>query len=289
MSAVHPSPTTPRDRVRRLVDTVRWAPAPVWGESSVSTRASRCTWPAACSRGCGRPGDGSTDRDGARPRRLRRCRTSQRHRACLSRSDRQGDGMASSRTTRPAAALASLVPVLLLLAACGSGGDPDQPTTTSTSTPATPTSEAATPTPSVTVTSGRPTAAPAQVVTAGAVAVGAPAQVAGVGNAAVTYTRGGEFAVVGPRWPRARPACRRRCSRVRAGGPRTARVPARSLGRTSWTCSRAATPSSRCGCRARRTLVDPVRELERPPGTTGPQSGTGSTVLRMRTRAPMPR
>ena len=32
MSAVHPSPV-PRDRVRRLVETVRWAPAPVWGES----------------------------------------------------------------------------------------------------------------------------------------------------------------------------------------------------------------------------------------------------------------
>ncbi|WP_456788620.1 chemotaxis protein CheW [Cellulomonas sp. P5_C5] len=33
MSAIHPSPS-PRDRVRRLVDTVRWAPAPVWGESA---------------------------------------------------------------------------------------------------------------------------------------------------------------------------------------------------------------------------------------------------------------
>ena len=33
MSTAHPSPTTPRDRVRRLVDTVRWAPAPIWGES----------------------------------------------------------------------------------------------------------------------------------------------------------------------------------------------------------------------------------------------------------------
>ncbi|GEL96895.1 chemotaxis protein CheW [Cellulomonas terrae] len=33
MSTVHPS-TTSRDRVRRLVETVRWAPAPVWGESS---------------------------------------------------------------------------------------------------------------------------------------------------------------------------------------------------------------------------------------------------------------
>jgi hypothetical protein len=33
MSAVHPSPA-PRDRVRRLIETVRWAPAPVWGESS---------------------------------------------------------------------------------------------------------------------------------------------------------------------------------------------------------------------------------------------------------------
>ena len=33
MSAVHPSPTS-RDRVRRLVETVRWAPAPVWGEST---------------------------------------------------------------------------------------------------------------------------------------------------------------------------------------------------------------------------------------------------------------
>lgn len=33
MSAVHPSPPA-RDRVRRLVDTVRWAPAPVWGEST---------------------------------------------------------------------------------------------------------------------------------------------------------------------------------------------------------------------------------------------------------------
>jgi hypothetical protein len=33
MSAVHPSPT-PRERVRRLVETVRWAPAPIWGESS---------------------------------------------------------------------------------------------------------------------------------------------------------------------------------------------------------------------------------------------------------------
>ena len=33
MSAVHPSPT-PRDRVRRLVETVRWAPAPIWGEST---------------------------------------------------------------------------------------------------------------------------------------------------------------------------------------------------------------------------------------------------------------
>ncbi|KQY24875.1 hypothetical protein ASD16_05180 [Cellulomonas sp. Root485] len=33
MSAVHPSPT-PSDRVKRLVETVRWAPAPVWGEST---------------------------------------------------------------------------------------------------------------------------------------------------------------------------------------------------------------------------------------------------------------
>ena len=33
MSAVLPSPTS-RDRVRHLVDTVRWAPAPVWGEST---------------------------------------------------------------------------------------------------------------------------------------------------------------------------------------------------------------------------------------------------------------
>ena len=33
MSAVHPSPAV-RDRVRHLVGTVRWAPAPVWGESA---------------------------------------------------------------------------------------------------------------------------------------------------------------------------------------------------------------------------------------------------------------
>ena len=33
MSAVHPSPTR-SDRVKRLVETVRWAPAPVWGEST---------------------------------------------------------------------------------------------------------------------------------------------------------------------------------------------------------------------------------------------------------------
>ncbi|WP_456788619.1 hypothetical protein [Cellulomonas sp. P5_C5] len=101
--------------------------------------------------------------------------------------------MASSRTIRPAAAL---VTVLLLVAACGSGGKPEEPTTGPTSAPPTPTSEVATPTPSVTVASGRPTAAPAQLVAAGAVVEGAPAQVSGVGSAAVTYTRGGEFAVV---------------------------------------------------------------------------------------------
>ena len=104
--------------------------------------------------------------------------------------------MASSRTTRPAAALASLVPVLLLVAACGSGGEPDQPTTAAASTAAATPTPSVTPTPTVTVPSGRPTAAPAQVVPAGAVADGAPAQVTGVGSAAVTYTRGGEFAVV---------------------------------------------------------------------------------------------
>jgi hypothetical protein len=32
MSAAHPSPAS-RQSLRRLVDTVRWAPAPVWGES----------------------------------------------------------------------------------------------------------------------------------------------------------------------------------------------------------------------------------------------------------------
>lgn len=31
MSAVHPSPVP---RLRHLVETVRWAPAPVWGESA---------------------------------------------------------------------------------------------------------------------------------------------------------------------------------------------------------------------------------------------------------------
>jgi len=104
--------------------------------------------------------------------------------------------MPSSRTTRPAAALASLVPVLLIVAACGSGGEPDQTTTATASTAAATPTPSVTPTPTVTVPSGRPTAAPAQVVTAGAVADGAPAQVTGVGSAAVTYTRGGEFAVV---------------------------------------------------------------------------------------------
>ena len=33
MAALHPSPV-PRDRVRHLVDTVRWAPAPVWGKTA---------------------------------------------------------------------------------------------------------------------------------------------------------------------------------------------------------------------------------------------------------------
>ena len=102
--------------------------------------------------------------------------------------------MAPSRSTRATVALLALVPVLLLVAACGSGADPDRPTTASTSAP--PTSEAATPTPSVTVASGRPTAAPAQRVAAGAVADGTPAQVTGADSAQVTYTRGGEFAVV---------------------------------------------------------------------------------------------
>ena len=53
MSAVHPSPT-PRDRVRRLVQTVRWAPAPIWGEStgeharfSVYVAGSMLAWAAA--------------------------------------------------------------------------------------------------------------------------------------------------------------------------------------------------------------------------------------------------
>jgi hypothetical protein len=53
MSAVYPSPT-PRERVRRLVDTVRWAPAPVWGGStgehtrfSVYVAGSMLAWAVA--------------------------------------------------------------------------------------------------------------------------------------------------------------------------------------------------------------------------------------------------
>ena len=53
MSAVHPS-LTPRERVRRLVETVRWAPAPIWGEStgehtrfSVYVAGSMLAWAVA--------------------------------------------------------------------------------------------------------------------------------------------------------------------------------------------------------------------------------------------------
>ena len=47
-------PPLSRDRVRRLVDTVRWAPAPVWGESggehtrfSVYLAGSMLAWAVA--------------------------------------------------------------------------------------------------------------------------------------------------------------------------------------------------------------------------------------------------
>ena len=32
MTAIHPTPV-PRERGRRFLETVRWAPAPTWGES----------------------------------------------------------------------------------------------------------------------------------------------------------------------------------------------------------------------------------------------------------------
>ena len=190
--------------------------------------------------------------------------------------------MASSRTTRPAAALASLVPVLLLLAACGSGGDPDQPTTTSTSTPATPTSEAATPTPSVTVTSGRPTAAPAQVVTAGAVAEGAPAQVAGVGSATVTYTRGGEFAVV---IVLDCTACAAGTSPTVLTGPDRMTPYDEGVGPLAGSylmdVFQGSDPEQSVWLQADGPWSIRFESWNDLPGTTGPLSGTGSTVLRM--------
>ncbi|WP_235521152.1 chemotaxis protein CheW [Cellulomonas sp. Leaf395] len=33
MAAIHPSPAS-RDRIRHLAGTIKWAPAPVWGESA---------------------------------------------------------------------------------------------------------------------------------------------------------------------------------------------------------------------------------------------------------------
>lgn len=189
--------------------------------------------------------------------------------------------MASSRTTRSAAALASLV--LLLVAACGSGGGDDRPTTASTSTPPTaPTSAAATPTPSATVASGRPTAAPAQVVTAGAVAEGVPAQAAGVGSAVVTYTRGGEFAVV----------IVLDCAACTAGTlPTVLTGPGRMTpydegvgplaGSYLMDVFEGSAPEQSVWLQADGPWSLRFESWNDLPATTGPQSGTGSTVLRL--------
>lgn len=190
--------------------------------------------------------------------------------------------MASSRTPRSAAAFAALVPVLLLVAACGPGDDPDQPTTATTSAAPPPTSAAATPTPSVTVASGRPTTAPAQVVTAGAVAEGVPAQAAGVGSAEVTYTRGGEFAVV----------IVLDCAACAAGTlPTVLTGPGRMtpydegagplVGSYLMDVFEGSAPEQSVWLQADGPWSLRFESWNDLPATTGPRSGTGSTVLRL--------
>ena len=190
--------------------------------------------------------------------------------------------MASSRTTRSAAALASLVPVLLLVAACGEGGDSDQPTTAATSTPPATTSQAAVPTPSVTVTSERPTAAPAQLVTAGGVADGAPAQAAGVGSAEVTYTRGGEFAVV---IVLDCTACAAGTSPTVLTGPGRMspydEAPGPLAGSYLMDVFEGSEPEQSVWLQAEGPWSIRFESCNDIPGTTGPQSGTGSTVLHL--------
>ncbi|KQY24874.1 hypothetical protein ASD16_05175 [Cellulomonas sp. Root485] len=190
--------------------------------------------------------------------------------------------MAPSRPTRAAAALASLVPVLLLVASCGSGADPDQPTSASTSASPTPTPEAVAPSPSVTVTSELPTAAPAQLVTAGAVAEDAPAQAAGVGSATVTYTRGGEFAVVivldctacaGGMSPTVLTGPGRGTPYGEAAGP--------LAGSYLMDVFQGSDPEQSVWLQADGPWSIRFESWNDLPGTTGPLSGTGSTVLRM--------
>ncbi|NUU16142.1 hypothetical protein HP550_02610 [Cellulomonas humilata] len=187
--------------------------------------------------------------------------------------------MASIRISR---ASASLVPLLLLVTACGSGGAPAQQTVAPASTPPAATSEAAAPTPAVTVTPERPTAAPAQRVDSGAVAEDAPALATGSGSAEVTYTRTGEFAVV---IVLDCTACAAGTSPTVLTGPGLMSPydegPGPLAGSYLMDVFEGSAPEQSVWLQAEGPWSIRFESWNDIPATTGPQSGTGSVVLHL--------